>query len=122
MKTTVNIKGLEELNKLLKAMPKEAANAAEHELKVIVADLQGKAQSLAPVDLGDLRGSAFSEVENMVGTVGFTEPYAMRQHEEVEYRHPKGGQAKFLEQPFKQNTPKYIKGVGDAVRKAVDHK
>lgn len=34
-------------------------------------------------------------------TVEFTAPYAIYQHENLEYKHPNGGQAKYLEQPAK---------------------
>jgi len=73
----------------------------------------------APVDLGPLRGSGFVDVGgakiahgNADGsitvtgtapsgatsaTIGFDEIYAHRQHEEVGWNHPKGGQAKYLE-------------------------
>ena len=40
--------------------------------------------------------------------IGYSLPYALRQHEELGYNHPKGGQAKFLEQPFAENEQKYI--------------
>lgn len=32
-------------------------------------------------------------------TVGYSAPYAVYVHEDMEARHPRGGQAKFLEQP-----------------------
>jgi hypothetical protein len=114
------IDGLDELNAYLKNVPPEAKDAVNHELKLIAADLQGKAQRLAPVDTGDLRGSAFSEVIGMDATVGFTEPYALRQHEELDYAHPRGGQAKYLETPYKENVKKYADDIGDAVKGATE--
>ena len=116
----IKIEGLDELQKILKKMPKEAEKAAMFQLEKVGVDLQSKAQLLAPVDMGDLRGSAFTEVIGMEATVGFTEPYALRQHEEVGYRHPKGGQAKYLEEPFKENLSQYVDSIGDAIRKAVE--
>jgi hypothetical protein len=116
----IKIEGLDELQKILKKMPKEAEKAAMFALEKAATDLQSKAQLLAPVDMGDLRGSAFTEVVGQEATVGFTEPYATRQHEEVGYRHPKGGQAKYLEEPYKENMNRYIDYIGDAIRKAVE--
>ena len=115
----VTITGMDKLNAILAKLPDKTNEAVERELKDITADLQGKAQRLAPVDTGDLRGSAYSEVEGMDGYVGFTEIYALRQHEDVENRHPRGGQSKFLEQPYKENADKYTKAISDAVKKAV---
>ena len=142
---SIEFKGAEALKKILREAPKEAESAIIGELKIIAADLQGKAQRLAPVEFGDLRGSAFAvvgksdvsvntEADTDPGTprlaipgagklgavIGFSEPYALAQHEEVEYRHPKGGQAKYLEQPYKENVDKYVKELSEAIRKAVD--
>ena len=114
------IDGLDEFNAYLKNATPQTKNAIIHELKIIAADLQGKAQRLAPVDSGDLRGSGFSEVDGLDATVGFTEPYALRQHEEMDYAHPRGGQAKYLETPYKENLNKYKDALGDAVKGAVD--
>ena len=116
----VSITGLAELKAKIKAMPAIAEAAAHAELKKVTLDLQGKAQQLAPLDTGDLRGSAFSEVEGLDGTTGFAEVYALRQHEHVEYRHPKGGQALYLQEPYEANREKYIKGVNNAVINAVE--
>lgn len=35
-------------------------------------------------------------------TVGYTAPYAIYVHENLQSRHPNGGQAKFLEQPMRE--------------------
>lgn len=116
----IKIDGQENLNKILREMPKKAENATENELKIVALDLQGKAQNLAPVDTGDLRGSAFNDVKGMTATIGFNEPYAMKQHEDVELRHPKGGQSKYLETPYKENISSYIRGIAKAVKGAID--
>ena len=119
MKQVVEIEGMDKLNALFSGMPKEVSDSVERELKIVCADLQGKAQNLAPVDTGDLIGSAYNEVKVLDGEVGFTEPYALRQHEQTGYKHPHGGQAKFLEQPYKENRDDYVKNIGDTVKKAV---
>lgn len=116
----ITIKGMPELQKLLKIMPGNTNDAVHKELQKITLDLQGKAQRLAPIDLGDLRGSAFAEVDGLDGVVGFTEPYALRVHEGVGFRHPKGGEAKYLETPYKENADKYADAIGKAAKKAVE--
>ena len=86
-------------------------------------DLQGKAQNRAPIDTGDLRGSASTTVEtkgnSIVGEVGFNTPYALRQHEELSYNHPQGGEAKYLENPLKENESQYKKDIQDALRRSL---
>ena len=116
----IQVDGMDNLKRVLDSIPGAVRKAAHSELVDITLDLQGRAQRLAPVDTGDLRGSGFSEVEDLDGTVGFTAPYALRQHEMVEARHPKGGQAKYLEEPFKQNEDKYVKSMQERVRRAVE--
>jgi hypothetical protein len=116
----VKIEGLDDLQKILRKMPGAAEKAAMNQIEKAATDLQGKAQMLAPVDMGDLRGSAFTEVQGMEATVGFAEPYALKQHETIGYRHPRGGQAKYLEQPYKENLKKYVNSIGDAIRRAVE--
>jgi len=115
----IKIDGMEELNKILADIPEVAKKAAHNELKIVAEDLKGKSQRLAPVDLGDLKGSAGVEVNGLEATIFYTEPYATRQHEELEYNHPKGGQAKYLEQPFKESVNDYTNAIGDAIKKAI---
>ena len=83
-------------------------------------DLQGKAQERAPLDTGDLRGSANTKItttaRRIKGEVGFNEPYALEQHENLQYSHPQGGEAKYLENPFKENENTYKQNIEDAVR------
>jgi hypothetical protein len=117
------LKGLREVQAAFDAKLKEIDGKVTPEaLKEVAFDLLGKAVQLAPVDTGDLRGSGAVDIDenSNTATVSFNTPYAVRQHEELEYRHPQGGQAKYLEQPFKENADKYIKHLAASVRKAVD--
>jgi len=38
--------------------------------------------------------------------ISFNTPYARRQHEDLTLNHPRGGKAKYLEDPFKRNAKK----------------
>lgn len=75
-------------------------------------DLHGRAVPLAPILTSHLRGSGHVEVEESLGrvdvTVSFDTPYAAKQHEELDYNHPRGGQAKYLEQPYLEQLPRYV--------------
>lgn len=115
----IEIEGMEELQKLLRKVPREARKEVSKELDDIAGDLSGKSIDLAPVKEGDLRGSGFFETKGLSSTVGFTSVYATRQHEELDWVHPKGGQAKYLEQPFKENLQKYIKAIEKTMKKVV---
>ena len=82
----------------------------------------GEAQRGAPVEEGTLRASGEVTVERTADgadfTISFSTPYAAKQHEELGYRHPTGGHAKYLETPFKANLPRLAPVVAAAVAKA----
>lgn len=87
-------------------------------------DLKGKSQDEAPVDLGDLKGNCnVSDPEESSGditvTVGYSLPYALRQHEHTEYNHPKGGKAKYLEDPYKRNVSRYQNFISKNIKEAL---
>lgn len=48
--------------------------------------------------------------------VGYTAPYATFVHENLEAHHPNGGQAKFLEQPMRENARDYRFTITAALR------
>lgn len=58
--------------------------------------------------------------QNVVGTVGFATKYAIHVHERMDLHHPKG-QAKFLEQPFRQlvNDGTLLKMIEEDVKKGI---
>lgn len=51
--------------------------------------------------------------------ISFNTPYARRQHEEVGYEHPRGGKAKYLEDPFNLLKQKVIKMAELRIKKAL---
>lgn len=86
-------------------------------------DLLGQGQRDAPIEEGTLRGSGTSELR--VGAreveveVSFNTVYAARQHEELAWRHPKGGKAKYLEDPLKASAARYEATLAAAVGRAL---
>lgn len=101
-----------------------ATEAAIRGLQICAADLQGKSAAQAPIDTGDLRANCavnmdYSDPENPKVDIGYNLPYAIRQHEHTEYRHPKGGKAKYLEDPYNENKSKYEKFIKDTIKKAL---
>jgi hypothetical protein len=51
--------------------------------------------------------------------ISFNTPYARRQHEELDYNHPLGGKAKYLETPFNANKKKVLKYADKQIKKAL---
>lgn len=81
----------------------------------------GVSNSHVPHDLGDLQASGMASVDGLEGAVSYDTPYAVRQHEDLQYRHDPGRTAKYLENAMtgeEQNVLKLIArrvhgGVGD---------
>lgn len=51
------------------------------------------------------------------GAVFYDTPYAIRQHEELNFRHAEGRTAKYLELPFQQNQMKALQIIQREIRK-----
>jgi hypothetical protein len=64
--------------------------------------LLGESNLLVPHEEGDLERSGEVTSDASTGTVAvsYDRPYAVRQHEELTYRHDQGRQAKYLETPM----------------------
>jgi hypothetical protein len=81
--------------------------AAERAVTRVGERILGEAQREAPIREGTLRASGELEVDSrpgeVVAVVSFNEVYAARQHEELDWEHPLGGKAKYLEDPLKRN-------------------
>jgi hypothetical protein len=68
------------------------ARALEHTL--------GEANKLVPLREGTLERSGKVVVNGLNGAISYDTVYALRQHEELTWRHLPGRQAKYLEQPM----------------------
>ena len=55
----------------------------------------------------------------VVGEVGFNTPYALTQHERLDFNHPKGGKAKYLEDNLTQQADRYQDNLSDHLREAL---
>ncbi|HEX9228366.1 MAG TPA: hypothetical protein VF885_17330 [Arthrobacter sp.] len=77
---------------------------------------------LTPIDLGDLRGGTqptYATMATLEAAASNDMEYAARQHEELTWRHPKGGQAKFLEAPARDNATELMEIVGASIRRSL---
>jgi hypothetical protein len=136
-KEWTQIDGLADLEKNFDKALKEMGEINNKAFTDVVLGLHGESVKQAPVEFGDLRGSSSGTVngttiskgdkdgnidvignaqdeEIMQGTVGFSVEYAATQHEHLEFKHLKGGKAKYLEDPFKANSQKYIDHIAQA--------
>lgn len=72
--------------------------AAQNGLRAGSKAMLARARELAPRDDDDLVKSGGVRVDDLTAQVSFTAFHARFQHEDLDYEHPNGGQAKFLEQ------------------------
>lgn len=87
--------------------------AAEHLLK--------EAKDLVPIDeaMLELSGVASVDEEDLTAAVSFDTPYAVIQHERLDFRHANGRQAKYLEQPFHGEREVMLAIIATAVRREI---
>jgi hypothetical protein len=115
----INISGIDSTIRNLSAVTNKLNRELKKSLLEVGLDLKGKSVPLAPLDTGDLRGSCTVTQQGHKVEVGFNTPYAERQHEDMSYNHPQGGQAKYLEQPLNENEDAYVREIIDAVRRSI---
>lgn len=103
---------------------KAMLDGAEKGVRAVLEDLLGHGQRDAPIEEGTLRGSGSVEIDRrhdaVRGRVKFSTPYAAKQHEELTYEHPRGGKAKYVEDPLKAMLPRYQGAIGAAVRRELE--
>jgi len=71
----------------------------------IMADVFDESQRQVPVDTGRLKESATININEKSISIQYNTPYALIQHENLEYNHPNGGKAKYLEDAFNSIVP-----------------
>jgi len=121
-----------ELSAELKQYFKEAPEKALHASKAaLLAEAEGimtvSREVYVPVDETTLQQSGTvllpevvdGEVTVTMGYGGNAEDYALAQHENLEYHHPKGGSAKYLEIPLKQAAGGMLNRIAADIKKAV---
>ncbi len=90
----------------------EAAQTGIYEAAEALLD---QAIEKTPVQDGILRASGMATQEGLQAAVSFNTPYAVKQHEELGYQHPGGGEAKYLEKPANSFGPTMESIVAQAI-------
>ncbi len=81
-------------------------------------ELAQLSRAQAPVETDALRESVRVESKNEGVEVGYGLPYALMQHERLDFRHPRGGKAKFLEDPFNEHAARFQNEIAAALVRA----
>ncbi|MFJ6566222.1 hypothetical protein ACIQNU_02290 [Streptomyces sp. NPDC091292] len=87
--------------------------AAEHVLT--------QSQAVVPIDEAALQRSGTASVDppSLTAAVSYDTPYAVRQHEELSYRHAPGRTAKYLERPLNASRTEVLALIAAQVRRAL---
>jgi hypothetical protein len=102
-----------------------AVKAAQHAaaargLGKAVEHLLTESRAEVPIEEGTLERSGVASVDrdNLVGAVAYDTPYAVRQHEELEWRHAEGRNAKYLEGPMNRERETMLQLIAAEIRRA----
>jgi hypothetical protein len=102
----------------VKARQREGRNQG---LRAAAEYLLGESQRLVPIEEATLERSGVASVDEAKGqaAVSYDTVYAVRQHEELTWRHDAGRQAKYLEQPFETEKPVLLGIIAAAERRSL---
>ena len=123
MAVGLKLSGLREVQQGLKKYAKKYPAATGHAIYTEGFEIQREAQRRAPVEFAVLRTSAYTTVpdlKNVVAEVGFGTQYAVRQHEETTWHHPRGGEAKYLENAINMRSGGMLQRLRDYIMKLVE--
>jgi hypothetical protein len=101
----------------------QIAAAAERAALLGAQHVLAESTKVVPIEEGTLSrsGTATAETQGTaaVGAISYDGPYAVRQHEELGYRHDQGRQAKYLEGPLTASAQVVAQIAATEARKAL---
>jgi hypothetical protein len=109
------VEGVGDVLGRLEALNKRILNATKANMKSVSKALLEDAKTRVPIDTGELIRSGYTRQVGHTSFVGFTAPHAAKVHERLDIKHPRG-QAKFLEQPLRDEVPYFA----DDLAKGID--
>lgn len=96
---------------------------AKKGMKAAAEYLLEKSNEKVPLEYGDLQRSGVASVEDTddgaVAAVSYGTVYAIPQHERLDYKHPNGRQAKYLEKAASENKAMLLKLIGQGIQEAL---
>ncbi|MFE0819171.1 hypothetical protein [Streptomyces sp. NPDC058847] len=103
------------------AVERHLRAAAARGLTLAAEHVLAEAQDVVPLDEGYLQSTGTASVDDsdLTAAVSFDGPYAVRQHEELDWRHAPGRQAKYLEQPLNANRGPVQRIIAAELRRAL---
>lgn len=120
----ITIEGFKELYKNLGILEDEIQKEALKGVRKLANNILAESQKIVPVDTGTLMksGAVSTDESTKIITISYNTPYARKQHEDNTLKHPKGGEAKYLERPFNEKKDQLEVVVGESIHKALERK
>lgn len=107
----------------LARLPAQAQRGALRGVTLGAEHVLSESSKVVPIEEGTLSRSGKTSAEMTgdvaVAAVSYDTPYAVRQHEELDYRHDPGRQAKYLEGPMGSEAGTVAKIYRQAAREAL---
>lgn len=103
------------------AAGREIRTAAARGLLLAAEHVLTESQAVVPLDEGYLQstGTASVDESTLTAAVSYDGPYAARQHEELDWRHAPGRQAKYLEGPLNAARAEVAALIAAQIRRAL---
>lgn len=123
-----NVRGAGNVIRNLQKAQERMVNAVATGLYLEGNNHMGISKRRVPVDLGALKGSGYVTLPEVTATdvtveLGYGGPakkYAIVQHERLDYNHPDGGQAKYLESVVDERRNSILSNVAALAKRAFD--
>ncbi|MFJ6748273.1 hypothetical protein ACIQNI_08790 [Streptomyces sp. NPDC091266] len=90
-------------------------------LRIAAEHVLGRSRARVPLDEGPLERSGVATVDEdeLTAAISYDTPYAVRQHEELSYRHAPGRTAKYLEGPLTEEAATVAALIAAQVRRSL---
>lgn len=96
-----------------------AHDAAEVALPTGAQTILDASNAIAPIDEGTLIRSGHVVIDDLRVTIVYDAPYAIRQHEKLNYKHANGRKAKFLASAMQDNIDRVMASLTDELDNAL---
>ena len=115
----MKLNGLSQVLNNIKKAVALAGEATQEGLDAAGLIVESESIDRTPKDTGDLRNTAYREVQGKPLRVGYWPQYAPKLHEDMKAHH-EVGEPKFLENAAKAKEQEALAAVGDAIKRALN--
>lgn len=96
----ITVSGVARTLSALNGLSETVNSGVEDGLEKVARTILKRSKKIVPTENADLKRSGEVEVEDGTAYIRYTQEYALIQHENLDYSHDAGEQAKYLEEPY----------------------